>query len=341
MIRSEQLDRSFSREIMAEPGGEDLITCSACGTCAATCLVRRFDPSFNPRIILRKAVLGLREEVLSSAEIWECSACDACYKRCPKDIHISEVMKAIRNIAIREGYTPPKPSAEVDQDVCSGCAVCTRACPYEAVERITVSMDGQERQVASVDETLCLRCGICVAACPSGAMSLEQINQREVVTRMGGDGWLDAPGYRDGGATEPRVLAFVCQWSIHSDVEWSQLQTLGNDTLRIVTLPCSGRIDPALVLMALTRGADGVLLLGCQEGECHYTRGTFLGRGKLALIEQILNQMGLARQRVRFVETASLDRKVLPPLVREMRQELASVLSPPNRQTAPVERGAL
>lgn len=340
MIHSEQLDRSFSREIMAEPGGEDLITCSACGTCAATCLVRRFDPSFNPRIILHKAVLGLRDEVLSSAEIWECSACDACYKRCPKGIHISEVMRAIRNIAIREGYSPPKPSAQVDQDVCSGCAVCTRACPYEAVERITISVDGQERQVASVDETLCLRCGICVAACPSGAMSLEELNQREVVTRMSADGWLDAPGYRDSGAAEPRILAFVCQWSIHSDLEWSRLDQLQSDTLRIVRLPCSGRIDPALVLMALTRGADGVLLIGCQEGECHYTRGTFMGRGKLALLEQILAQMGIAEERVQFAEVASIDRKVLPRLIAQMRKRLESALPDVHRVPATMERGA-
>jgi len=340
MIRSEQLDRSFPQEIMAEPGGEDLFTCSACGTCAATCLVRRFDPSFNPRIILHKAVLGLRDEVLSSAEIWECSACDACYERCPKGIHISEVMKAIRNIAIREGYTPPKPSAQVDQDICSGCAVCTRACPYEAVERITISVDGQERHVASVDETLCLRCGLCVAACPTGAMSLDQVNQREIVTRMGADGWLDMPSYRDGGAAPPRLLAFVCQWSIHSDLEWSRLTQLESDTLRIVTLPCSGRIDPALVLMALTRGADGVLLVGCQEGECHYTRGTFLGRSKLALLEQILAQMSIAKERVHFAEVASTDRQVLPRLVEEMRKSLKDAMSGPHRVPAATERGA-
>ncbi|MCD6519529.1 MAG: hydrogenase iron-sulfur subunit [Anaerolineae bacterium] len=322
MIRSDELDRSFVQEVMAEPGGEHLITCWSCGTCAATCLVRRFDPSFNPRLILHKAGLGLREEVLSSEEIWQCSACDLCYPRCPKQIHISEVMKAIRNIAIREGYEPPGPFPEVDEQICSGCAVCTRACPYEAIERVTKVVDGEERTVAQVTKTLCMKCGICVAACPSGAMNLESISDRELISRMGAGGWLEKPGYLQGGAEEPRILAFVCQWSIHSDREWEKIRGLESDQLRIVNLSCSGRVDPAMILMALTKGADGVLVVGCKEGECHYQRGTYLGRSKVALLEQMLEQLGIAKSRVRFAESGSLDRFLFPRLVREMVEEI-------------------
>ena len=122
---------------MAEPGGENLLTCWSCGTCAATCLVRRYETAFNPRLMLRQAGLGMREQTLSSPEIWQCSACDACYPRCPKKIHISDVMKAIRNVAIRAGYEAPGPVATVDETMCSGCAVCTRACPYGAIDRVT------------------------------------------------------------------------------------------------------------------------------------------------------------------------------------------------------------
>lgn len=323
MIRSDQLDHGFVQEIMAEPGGEHLLTCWSCGTCAATCIVRRYEPNFNPRLILHKAGLGLRDEVLGSTEIWQCSACDACYPRCPKEIHISDVMKAIRAIAIREGYEAPGPTAEVDEQICSGCAVCTRACPYEAIDRVTKMVNGSERTVAQVNRNLCLHCGICVAACPSGAMSLESFNNLELISRMGAGGWLDQPSYLRGGAEEPRILAFVCQWSIHSGSEWERLSTLESDTLRIVNLPCSGRVDPAMVLMSLTRGADGVLVVGCKEGECHYQRGTYLGRSKVAILGQMLDQMGIAQNRVCFAEMSSLDRFRLPRLVASMKEELA------------------
>ncbi|GAG22761.1 unnamed protein product, partial [marine sediment metagenome] len=173
MIRSDELDRGFVEEILAEPGGEHLLTCWSCGTCAATCLVRRYQPAFNPRLILHKAGLGLREEVLSSAEIWECSACDACYPRCPKEIHISDVMKAIRNIAIREGCERPGVIAEVDVSTCVACGICAAACPYEAISLQTVVWQRRPRRAAQVDRTLCVGCGICNSVCPSSSISVE------------------------------------------------------------------------------------------------------------------------------------------------------------------------
>jgi heterodisulfide reductase subunit C len=52
------------------------------------------------------ALLGMREEVLSSEFVWLCSTCYTCYERCPQDVHIPELMNAIRNIAVREGHVP-------------------------------------------------------------------------------------------------------------------------------------------------------------------------------------------------------------------------------------------
>ena len=326
MIRAHEMNHSFVEEVLAEPGGENLLTCWSCGTCAATCIVRRYNPEFNPRLILRKAGMGFREEVLSSPEIWLCSACDACYPRCPKEIHISEVMKAIRNIAIREGYEPPGPFAVVDEQVCSGCAVCTRACPYGAIDRVTKLVDGEERTVAEVNKNLCLHCGVCVAACPSGAMSLESFNDAELLTRMSADGWLEQPGLFKGGSLEPRILAFICQWSVHSDAEWSRLDALESNNLRLVRLPCSGRVSPEMILLALIQGVDGVLVVGCQEGECHYERGTYLGRSKLALMGQMLTQSGSPSDRVRFVELGSLDRLVLPSLIAALAEDIKSAI---------------
>jgi heterodisulfide reductase subunit C/coenzyme F420-reducing hydrogenase delta subunit len=318
MIHSGQMDHAFVEEVLAEPGGEHLLTCWSCGTCAATCLVRRYEPAFNPRLTIHQAGLGLREAVLSSAEIWQCSACDACYPRCPKEIHISDVMKALRHMAQRAGYSAPGPSAEVDATICSGCAVCTRACPYGAIERVTKVVDGIERAVAQVDPNLCQHCGVCVAACPSGAMSLEATSQRELLTRMGAGGWLERSGYLQSGSPEPRLLAFVCQWSVHSEAAWGRLSALESDAVRLVNLPCSGRVDPELILLALAKGVDGVLVVGCREGECHYQRGTYLGRSKLALLGQMLGAMGLAEERVGFGEMGALERDALPRLLAGM-----------------------
>lgn len=323
--RPTQLDAHFAAEVMERPGGKHLLTCMACGTCASVCLVRRFYPSFNPRRVLHQASLGMREAVLSSPEIWLCSACDACYPRCPQEIHISEVMGALRDLAIEAGYEAPGPFPVVDSAVCSGCAVCARVCPYEAMAPARDEAD-PTRQTAHVDHTRCLHCGLCVAACPSGAISLEETNDQEILARVTADGWMEQRGLLSGG-TQPRCLAFVCQWSIRSDAAWERAQRFG-DQVRLVPLPCSGRVEPAMVLWALSRGVDAVLVVGCDDDECHYQRGTYIGRSKVYLLSEMLATMGYQQERVRFARQASADRYGLERHVQEMLATITTLTAP-------------
>ena len=323
--RPTQLDAHFAAEVMERPGGKHLLTCMACGTCASVCLVRRFYPSFNPRRVLHQASLGMREAVLSSPEIWLCSACDACYPRCPQEIHISEVMGALRDLAIEAGYEAPGPFPVVDSAVCSGCAVCARVCPYEAMAPARDEAD-PTRQTAHVDHTRCLHCGLCVAACPSGAILLEDTNDQEILARVTADGWMEQRGLLSGG-TQPRCLAFVCQWSIRSDAAWERAQRFG-DQVRLVPLPCSGRVEPAMVLWALSRGVDAVLVVGCDDDECHYQRGTYIGRSKVYLLSEMLATMGYQQERVRFARQASADRYGLERHVQEMLATITTLTAP-------------
>jgi heterodisulfide reductase subunit C len=172
MTQPAKLDPQFKEEVMAEPGGEHLLRCLSCGTCMAACLIRRVEPEYNPRRILHRAAAGLREEVLSSPLIWLCSACDACYKRCPQDIHISDIFAAFRNIALREGYTPPGPVARVNERTCVSCGLCVEVCPYDAVELVQKRVLGREKTVSQVDPAKCMSCGVCAASCRSGSIDL-------------------------------------------------------------------------------------------------------------------------------------------------------------------------
>jgi heterodisulfide reductase subunit C len=100
------LEPGFRDEIVAEPGGERFMHCFSCGTCVAGCPVAGSTDRYNPRRVVRMALLGMRQEVLSSEFVWLCSTCYTCYERCPQDVHIPELMNAIRNLAVREGYIP-------------------------------------------------------------------------------------------------------------------------------------------------------------------------------------------------------------------------------------------
>lgn len=97
-----ELDFNFREEIASQSGGENIMRCYACGTCAANCPITEIDERFNPRRIIRMALLGMKSEVLSSDFIWICCNCYQCYERCPQDVRFTSIIHAIRNIAIRE-----------------------------------------------------------------------------------------------------------------------------------------------------------------------------------------------------------------------------------------------
>ncbi len=303
MIRSDSLDRTFVEEVLAEPGGEHLLTCWSCGTCSATCLVRRYDPAFNPRVILRKAGLGMRQAVLSSAEIWLCSACDKCYGRCPKEIHISDVMGAIRAIAIREGYQRPGAVAAVDVARCVACGMCQAVCPYEAVSLQEVAWNRRTRTAAQVDASACMGCGICSAVCPSVSISVPGQADAQVHADLSGRGLAQVPE----GGWQGKVLVLACNWCTHTEAD-ARAAAESLPGVEIIRVACAGRVSPLMVMAGLQMGASAVLVVGCGEGECHYKQGSALEEGRLAVLQRLLETLGLPPQRVQFYRLGSLER---------------------------------
>ncbi len=114
LVTDDDIDPEFVQRVAATPGGEHILDCYACGTCSAGCPVRAIDEEFNPRRIIRLALLGLKDEVLRSDFIWLCTGCYICQERCPQDVRITELMMAFRNIATQEGYPHPTVKAIAD-----------------------------------------------------------------------------------------------------------------------------------------------------------------------------------------------------------------------------------
>jgi heterodisulfide reductase subunit C len=102
-----ELDHTFKYRVAEEPGGENIKLCFACGRCTAGCPVSEIDEAYNPRKIIHMVLLGMKERVLSSDLIWLCAQCYTCQAHCPQQVNFADVMKALRAMAVREGYVHP------------------------------------------------------------------------------------------------------------------------------------------------------------------------------------------------------------------------------------------
>jgi heterodisulfide reductase subunit C len=106
IIKANEIDPHFKYEISKVPGAKKIMMCFQCGTCTADCPIARFSDSYRPRKLMRMTQLGLKDRVLSSDNIWLCAACFTCVDHCPQDVEISSVLRALRNMAVTEGFMP-------------------------------------------------------------------------------------------------------------------------------------------------------------------------------------------------------------------------------------------
>ena len=99
---------------------------------------------------------------------------------------------------------------------------------------------------------------------------------------------------------QPKVIGFLCNWCSYAGADMAGTSRMKQETnLRIIRVPCSGRVDPLLVLKSFQRGADGVMILGCHPGDCHYNEGNYHARRKLALFTNLIDYLGIDRDRIK------------------------------------------
>jgi heterodisulfide reductase subunit C len=102
-----ELDHDFGEHIAEKAYGQKLLGCIQCGTCSATCPLSHY-MDYTPRKIIAMTREGFKEEVLNSLTIWLCSSCYSCYVECPRQIHITEIMYALKREAMQLGFYPKR-----------------------------------------------------------------------------------------------------------------------------------------------------------------------------------------------------------------------------------------
>jgi coenzyme F420-reducing hydrogenase delta subunit len=118
---------------------------------------------------------------------------------------------------------------------------------------------------------------------------------------------------------EPKIVAFLCNWCSYAGADFagvSRLQYPPN--VRVIRVPCSGRINPMYILKALQNGADGVLVSGCHPGDCHYISGNFSARRKFGLFHEFVTYVGIEEERVRFSWVSAAEGEKFSKVIKEV-----------------------
>ena len=102
----------------------------------------------------------------------------------------------------------------------------------------------------------------------------------------------------------PNILLFRCNFCSPAGVRLDPSMLKGSPRLRMIQTTCTGRIDPTFILEAFANGADGVLVAGCELGDCHYLTGNFKANRNMALLKRTLLQLGIEPERLRIERTS-------------------------------------
>jgi coenzyme F420-reducing hydrogenase delta subunit len=109
-------------------------------------------------------------------------------------------------------------------------------------------------------------------------------------------------------AFEPNLIAFVCNWCTYTAADLAGTSRLTYPpNIRLIRVMCSGMVDPQYVIKAFLEGADGVLVSGCQPGDCHYINGNHKALRRIKLLKEMLPVFGIEPERLRLTWIGASD----------------------------------
>ncbi len=125
------------------------------------------------------------------------------------------------------------------------------------------------------------------------------------------------------GDKQPVIVGFLCNWCSYRAADLAGTSRMGYPTtLRDLRIMCTGRLDPTFVMKALREGADGVLIMGCHPGQCHYEEGNYKAMRRVALLKRTLAQFGIEPERVQLGWASAAEGVIFAEKVTEMTDQI-------------------
>ena len=123
---------------------------------------------------------------------------------------------------------------------------------------------------------------------------------------------------------QPKIVGFLCNWCSYAGADLAGTSRICYPSnIRIIRVPCSGRVDPLLIVKSFQQGADGVLIAGCHPGDCHYSEGNYYARRRLALLHTLLEYIGIEKERFQIQWVSASEGKRWANVVSSFTEDLS------------------
>lgn len=196
---------------------------------------------------------------------------------------------------------------------CTQCKRCTEECPFGVLNE-------DVKGTPLPNPTRCRRCGVCMGACPERIISFKNYSVDMIASMIKA---IEVP---DETEEKPRILGLFCENDAYPSLDMVGEKRIQIDPyIRIIPLRCLGSTNIVWIADSLSKGIDGILLVGCKYGEdyqCHFIKGSELANRRMENVQETLQKLALEKERVKLVQLSISEIDKLPQIINDFAAEI-------------------